>query len=103
MTPGPTIVVDIPLPPLLLPLELWTGFRHIGTGLHDTMAPTAITWTPIYGRLGTRRLGTVFLCISLWTDLARGSWSVLFGFPLARLKWSYLLESVRLPLQLGYD
>jgi hypothetical protein len=22
------------------------------------------TWTPIYGRLGTRRLGTAFLCIS---------------------------------------
>jgi hypothetical protein len=24
----------------------------------------AITWIPIYGRLGTRRLGTVILCIS---------------------------------------
>jgi hypothetical protein len=28
------------------------------------MVPSAITWTPIYGRLGTRRLGTVTLCIS---------------------------------------
>jgi hypothetical protein len=59
------IVVDIPLPPSLLPLELRTSFRHIGTGLCDTTAPSAVTWTPIYGRLGTRRLGTVFLCISL--------------------------------------
>jgi hypothetical protein len=59
------IAADIPLPPPLLPLELRTSFRHIGTGPRDTMAPSAITWTPIYGRLGTRRLGTAFLCISL--------------------------------------
>jgi hypothetical protein len=59
-----TIVINIPLPPPLLPLELWTSFRHIGTGPHDTTVPSAITWTPIYGRLGDRRLGTVILCIS---------------------------------------
>jgi hypothetical protein len=29
------------------------------------MAPSAITWMPIYRRLGTRRLGTTFLCILL--------------------------------------
>jgi hypothetical protein len=33
---------------------------RIRTGLHDTMVPSAITWTPIFGRLGTRRLGTVY-------------------------------------------
>jgi hypothetical protein len=64
-TPGPTIIIDIPLPPLLLPLELWTGFGHIGTGPRGTMAPSTITWMPTYRRLGTRRLGTTFLCISL--------------------------------------
>jgi hypothetical protein len=37
---------------------------HIVTGLCDTMVPSAITWTPIYGRLGDRGLGTVILCIS---------------------------------------
>jgi hypothetical protein len=58
-------VVDIPLPPPLLPLELWTSFGRIGTSLCDTTAPSAVTWTPIYERLGTRRLGTAFLCISL--------------------------------------
>jgi hypothetical protein len=31
----------------------------------DAMAPSAITWTAIFGRLGTRRLGTAFLCILL--------------------------------------
>jgi hypothetical protein len=33
-------------------------------------------------------------CILVYLDLY-----INFGFPLARLKWSYLLESVRLPLQ----
>jgi hypothetical protein len=37
---------------------------RIGTGPCDTMAPSAVTWTPTYGRLGTRRLGTVILGIS---------------------------------------
>jgi hypothetical protein len=37
----------------------------IGTGPRDTTAPSAITWTPIFGRLDTRRLGTAFLCILL--------------------------------------
>jgi hypothetical protein len=40
------------------------SLRHIGTGPRDTMAPSSITWIPIYGRLGTRRLGTVILSIS---------------------------------------
>jgi hypothetical protein len=40
-----------------------TSRRRIGTGPRDAMAPSAITWTPIYGRLGTRRLGTITLCI----------------------------------------
>jgi hypothetical protein len=38
---------------------------HIGTGPCDTMAPSAVMWISIYGRLGTRRLGTVILSISL--------------------------------------
>jgi hypothetical protein len=38
--------------------------RHIGTDPHDTMASFTIIWIPIYRRLGTRRLGTVTLCIS---------------------------------------
>jgi hypothetical protein len=64
-----TIVVDIPLSPPLLPLELRTSFRCIGTGPRDTTALSAIMWTSRYGRLGTRRLGTrrlgtAFLCIS---------------------------------------
>jgi hypothetical protein len=31
---------------------------------HMTKAPSAVMWMPIYGRLGTRRLGTVILSIS---------------------------------------
>jgi hypothetical protein len=38
---------------------------HIGTGPCDATAPSAITWIAIFGRLGTRRLGTAFLCILL--------------------------------------
>jgi hypothetical protein len=45
--------------------RLRTGFGCIGTGPCDTTVPSAITWTPIYERFGTRRLGTAFLCISL--------------------------------------
>jgi hypothetical protein len=37
---------------------------HIGTDPHDATASSAITWIAIFGRLGTRRLGTVFLYIS---------------------------------------
>jgi hypothetical protein len=58
-----TIVVDIPLPPPLLPLELRTSFGCIGTGPRDSMVPSAVTWTPIYRRLGTRRLGTALYII----------------------------------------
>jgi hypothetical protein len=32
--------------------------------LHDTTAPSVIMQMPRYRRLGTRRLGTAFLCIS---------------------------------------
>jgi hypothetical protein len=53
-----------PCPPPLLPQQHQTSLGHIGTGPRDAMAPSAITWAPIYGRLGTRRLGTVILCIS---------------------------------------
>jgi hypothetical protein len=72
---------------------------HIGTGPRDAMAPSAITWTTIYGRLGTRRLGTAFLwlgkcCVLFLLDLY-----IYFRFPLARLEWSYLLKLVRFPLQ----
>jgi hypothetical protein len=51
-------VVDFPTPYLLIPLPHRTSLRRIGTGPCDTMAPSTITWTPIFGRLGTRRLGT---------------------------------------------
>jgi uncharacterized membrane protein len=47
----------------LVPQQHWTDLGCIGTGLRDATAPSAITWTTIYGRLGTRRLGTAFLCI----------------------------------------
>jgi hypothetical protein len=42
-----------------------TASDRPGTGPCDATAPSAITWTTIYGRLGTGRLGTAFLCISL--------------------------------------
>jgi hypothetical protein len=29
-----------------------------------TTAPSAVIWMAIYGRLGTRKLGTVIFCIS---------------------------------------
>jgi hypothetical protein len=48
------------LPPLI-PQQHQTCPRRIGTSPHDTMAPSTIMWIPIYGRLGTRRLGTVTL------------------------------------------
>jgi hypothetical protein len=51
-------------PSSLGPEQHWMSRRRIRTGPHDTMAPSAITWTPIYERLDTRRLGTVVLCIS---------------------------------------
>jgi hypothetical protein len=59
-----TIVIDISLSPSALTSEALDKFECIGTGPRDTMVPSTITWTPIYGRLGTRRLGTAFLCIS---------------------------------------
>jgi hypothetical protein len=58
------IVVDFPCPHLLIPQQHQTHLGCIGTGPCDATAPSTITWTTIYGRLGTRRLGTVFLCIS---------------------------------------
>jgi hypothetical protein len=57
-------IVNFPPPHPLLPQQHRTSLGHIRTGLCDTMAPSAIMWTPLYGRLGTRRLGTVVLCIS---------------------------------------
>jgi hypothetical protein len=59
---GPPIVDDFLHPPLLVTWQHRTGLGHIGTGLCDTMAPSAITWA---SRLGTRRLGTVSLCTLL--------------------------------------
>jgi hypothetical protein len=49
---------------LLVPQQHQTSPGCIGKGPRDTTAPSAITWISIYGRLGTRRLGTVILCIS---------------------------------------
>jgi hypothetical protein len=49
---------------LFVPQLHQMSLGRIGTGLRDTMAPSAITWTPIYGRLGDKRLGTVIPCIS---------------------------------------
>jgi hypothetical protein len=59
------VVVDFPTPTPLVPQPHRTNLGHIGTGPCDTTAPSAITWTPIFGRLDTRRLGTAFLCILL--------------------------------------
>jgi hypothetical protein len=61
---NPPNVTNFPRPPPLLPQQHQMSLGCIGTGLHDTTVPSAITWTPIYGRLGTRRLGTVVPCIS---------------------------------------
>jgi hypothetical protein len=52
-------VIDFLCPHPLLPQQHWMSLGRIGTGLCDTMAPSTITWTPIY-----ERLGTVILCIS---------------------------------------
>jgi hypothetical protein len=56
--------IDFPHPPLLVPQPHQMCLRCIGTGPCDTVAPSAIMWIPIYGRLGIRRLGTVILSIS---------------------------------------
>jgi hypothetical protein len=57
-------VINFWPPPLLVPQEHQTSLRRIGTCPCDTMAPSTVMWIPIYGRLGTRRLGTVILSIS---------------------------------------
>jgi hypothetical protein len=48
----------------LIPQQHQTDSGSIGMGPHDATAPSAIM-TAIFGRLGTRRLGTAFLCILL--------------------------------------
>jgi hypothetical protein len=58
-------VIDFLTPHLLLPQQHRMDLGCIGTGPRDATAPSTITWTTIYGRLGTRRLGTAFLCILL--------------------------------------
>jgi hypothetical protein len=58
------IVVDFLRPPPLIPQPHRTSLGRIGTCQCDTTAPSAVMWTPIYGRLGDRRLGTVIPCIS---------------------------------------
>jgi hypothetical protein len=57
-------VINFQPPPSLIPEWHRTSLRCIRTGPHDTMAPSTITWIPIHRRLGTRRLGTVILCIT---------------------------------------
>jgi hypothetical protein len=57
-------VDDFHPPSSLRPEWHRTSCGHIRTDPHDTMAPSAIMWTLIYGRLGTRRLGTATLCMS---------------------------------------
>jgi hypothetical protein len=52
-------VVDILRLPPLVPQWHWTCLRHIRIGSRDTTAPSAVMWKASYGRLGTRRLGTV--------------------------------------------
>jgi hypothetical protein len=61
---NPLNVINFLHPPPLLPQQHRMSLGCIGTGPRDTTAPSVITWVPIYGRLGTRRLGTVILCIS---------------------------------------
>jgi hypothetical protein len=55
----------LPTSPLLVPEQHRMSLGCIGTGPCDATAPSTITWMTIYGRLGTRRLGTAFLCILL--------------------------------------
>jgi hypothetical protein len=40
---GSPKVINFWSPPSLIPEQHQTSLRHIGTGLHDTMAPSAIT------------------------------------------------------------
>jgi hypothetical protein len=51
--------------PTSAPARTSTASDRLRTHWGDAMAPSAIMWTTIYGRLGTRRLGTAFLCILL--------------------------------------
>jgi hypothetical protein len=46
---------------------------HIGIVSHDPMAPSDAHWTSIFGRLGTRRLGTVISTISSVVWSSQGS------------------------------
>jgi hypothetical protein len=57
--------VNFLLLPPLVPQRHRTCLGRIRTGPRDTTAPSAITWTAIYGRLGTGRLGIVILSISV--------------------------------------
>jgi hypothetical protein len=70
---NPPEVNDFHPPSPLGPECHHTSCRHIGTGPRDTTAPSAITWTPIYRRLGDRRLGTVIPCISFVDWPSQGS------------------------------
>jgi hypothetical protein len=46
-------------------MNMWRVGEDMGSKETDGCPLTSpIMWIPIYGRLGTRRLGTVFLCIS---------------------------------------
>jgi hypothetical protein len=52
---------------------LTTTIAYIGIESHDPMAPSDGRWTSIYGRLGTRRLGTVVSTISSVVLPSQGS------------------------------
>jgi hypothetical protein len=77
----PDVINFLPLH-LLLPQQHQTSLGCIGTGPCDTMAPSAIMWTPIYGRLGDRRLGTVIPCISFVDWPSQGSLECSLWIPL---------------------
>jgi hypothetical protein len=57
-------VNDFCFSPSLGPEQHQMSHGCLRTSPCDTMAPSAITWTPIYERLGDRRFGTVIFCIS---------------------------------------
>jgi hypothetical protein len=63
-----------PFPPPLLPLKLRTHCGHMGTGPHDTTAPSAVAWMPSYPSYGGLVLGGLvlpFLPYHMYSDLAR--------------------------------
>jgi hypothetical protein len=96
--------------------HLTSTIAHIRIDPRDPTAPSDGQQTSIFGRLGTRKLGTVVLLYHQWSDLAKVPQSVSLYFPWLNkccvlvLTWfiyfpwldlskTILFKLVRLPLQ----